>query len=179
MELRDKGIEEAGELGGEAKWVSIEDAVARMVAVQCMVSLGRMAVVECTVVVGFMAAVALMALATSLIIPAVTGIPAVMSLREALPSVEEEVMEVDGHGVDMDPVLEGGLRPIQVEVLVMLGWMDSRPRLDFGRADASVVVFSALKWGSEDWDWYSNNASVCSDLEGKMFYFALICVSPF
>lgn len=78
-----------------------------------------MAVVECTVVAAGMPAVVPMALASLLITPAAIGTPAVMSLREALPSAEGVVMEADGAAVDMDPVLEGELRLILTEAFLM------------------------------------------------------------
>lgn len=107
-------------LGEELRWPSIEDvAVGILVVEHHMVVVDRMAAVQCTVVVAAMAVVVHMGVATLLIIPVLTGTPAAMSLREALPFAEGEAMAVDGDGVDTDPVLEGQPRPTLMEVLLM------------------------------------------------------------
>jgi hypothetical protein len=77
-----------------------------MVEVECMVAVGHMVVLEYTAVGLDMAAVALTEVAILLITPAVTGILAVTSRREALHFVEEGATEADGDVVDLRPVVE-------------------------------------------------------------------------
>lgn len=119
-------IEVGGVLGEGLRWPSIEDVavgtlvVERTVLVEHhMAVVDRMAVVQCTVVAAGMAVAVHMGVATLLIIPAVTGIPAAMSLREAPLFAEGEAMEADGGAADTDPVLEGQLRVILTELLLM------------------------------------------------------------